>query len=146
MPQQFLLFLTLLLIISLKHCCVSFVFMPSHLLFLLLFLFFRNSETLFSTHFSLSVTQGTFYDQPPAPPARTRAFTSIVHSLTLPNLELTFLAHMICDHAVIYKVSSAPLPQLSFFSFFLDVCRLSLGNKGCRWLLCRGSVYPVAQL
>lgn len=96
----------------LSPCCVSFVFIQAHH-FLLHFL--SNSDTPFSSHFSLSVRQGTFFFT--APPVH--VFTAILHSLTLLNLELTFFTYMICDHAVIYKVSSAPLPQQSFF--FLDV-------------------------
>lgn len=107
--------------------------MSSHFLFLQLFP--QNRDILFSTHFSLSVRQGTFYDQPQLYLPRPMP-SSIVHSLILLNLELTFLAHMICDHAVIYKVSSAPLPRLSFFSFFFWMwAGYLLGNKGCRWLV-----------
>lgn len=119
--------------------------MPSHFLFLQLFP--QNRDILFSTHFSLSVRQGTFYDQPQLYLPRPMP-SSIVHSLILLNLELTFLAHMICDHAVIYKVSSAPLPRLSFFFSFFPGC----GQVIC-WVIkaaggwcSRGSVYPAAQL
>lgn len=72
------------------------------------------------------------------------AFTSIIHCLTPLNLELTFLTYMICDHAVISKVSSAPLPQVSFFFLmwvgYLWVIKAAGGCCG------QGSVYPVAQL
>lgn len=52
---------------------------------------------------------------------------------------------MICDHAVIYKVSSAPLPQLSFFFSLMRAGYLRVINAagGCCG---QRSVYPVAQL
>lgn len=94
---------------SLLPWCIPFVFRLAHL-FLLHFP--SNSDTPFSSHFSLSVRQGTFYEATPPP---VHACTAILHSLTLLNLELTFFTYMICGHAVIYKVSSAPLPKQSFF-------------------------------
>lgn len=45
---------------------------------------------------------------------------------------------MICDHAVIYKVSRAPLPRTFFFH---DAGRLSAGNKGCWWLRWPGGAF-----
>lgn len=86
------------------NCAVSlFVFLP-----LSLFLFFPNSDTV-PTHVA-SIR---------AVPAYAHAFSSSLH-----NLHFSFLAHMIplCH---LYR------PQCSSSS--LDACRLSVGNKGCRW-------------
>lgn len=83
----------------------SFVFLPAHLFFCC------SLPPYFSHCFSLSVKNKLFFIyfflhiHPHA----------ITSTLTLLNLEFTFLVCLICVHAVIYKVSNAQLPQVTFF-------------------------------
>ena len=122
------------------HCCVSFVFLPSHLPFLPLILPPTLTPCFPLTPLYLSARE-LFMIIHRSIPAPTHSFTSIVHCLTLLNLGLTFpRPYDLWPRCHLPSLQCSTSPPSSMCAGYLWVIKAAGGC--CDW----ESIYPVAQL